>query len=111
MESDTTRAPGSQRLRFGPFEADLGTAELWRDDELVALGGKPFEVLAEISLRLKAAHPNAFLLSCCGGYQGYLPLAYEYDRGGYEASAASTHFAPGTADRLLEAIITHPVWG
>jgi neutral ceramidase len=67
--------------------------------------GLPFEVLAEISLRIKEQFPQAVLLSCTGGYQGYLPLAYEYDRGGYEASASSTHFEPGTADRLLEAIL------
>jgi hypothetical protein len=65
----------------------------------------PFEVLAEISLKMKQQFPNSVLVSCCGGYQGYFPLAYEYDRGGYEASEASTHFSPGTADRTLEIIL------
>ena len=65
----------------------------------------PFEVLAEISLKMKERFPNSVLVSCCGGYQGYLPLAYEYDRVGYEATEASTHFVPGTADRLLETIL------
>ena len=69
------------------------------------LVGMPFEVLAEISLTMKERYPHSMLVSCCGGYQGYLPLAYEYDRGGYEATESSTHFAPGTADRLLEAIL------
>jgi len=69
---------------------------------LVAL---PFEVLSEISLRMKERFPSSVLVSCAGGYQGYLPLAYEYERGGYEASEQSTHFVPGTADRLLEAIL------
>ena len=54
---------------------------------------------------MKAQFPNSVLVSCAGGYQGYLPLAYEYDRGGYEASEDSTHFVPGTADRLLAAIV------
>ena len=67
--------------------------------------GLPFEVLSEISLKMKQQFPNSVLVSCAGGYQGYLPLAYEYDRGGYEASEDSTHFVPGTADRLLEAIL------
>ena len=67
--------------------------------------GLPFEVLSEISLKMKAQFPDSVLVSCAGGYQGYLPLAYEYDRGGYEASESSTHFVPGTADRLLEAIL------
>lgn len=66
---------------------------------LVGLG---FEVLSEFSLRMKTRFPQSVLLSCTGGYQGYLPFAYEYARGGYEATAASTHFMPGTADRLLE---------
>ena len=65
----------------------------------------PFEVLSEISLKMKARFPNSVLVSCCNGYQGYLPLAYEYDRGGYEATESSTHFTPGTADQLLECIL------
>lgn len=69
------------------------------------LVGIPFEVLSEIGLKMKARFPNSVLVSCCGGYQGYLPLAYEYDRGGYEATASSTHFVPGTGDRILEAIL------
>jgi hypothetical protein len=69
------------------------------------LVGLPFEVLAEIGVRIKEQFPNSILLSCTGGYQGYLPLAYEYERGGYEASERSTHFVPGTGDRLLEAVL------
>jgi hypothetical protein len=69
---------------------------------LVAL---PFEVLSEIALRMKERYPDSVLVSCGGGYQGYLPLAYEYDRGGYEASTRSSHFEIGTADRLLERVL------
>jgi hypothetical protein len=64
-----------------------------------------FEVLSELSLKMKEQTPNSVLVSCAGGYQGYLPLAYEYERGGYEASERSTHFVPGTADRLLQTIL------
>ena len=67
--------------------------------------GLPFEVLAEIGLKMKQQFPNSLLVSCCGGYQGYLPLAHEYDRGGYEATPSSTHFMVGTADRILELIL------
>ena len=67
--------------------------------------GLPFEVLAEIGLKIKQQFPNSLLVSCCGGYQGYLPLAYEYDRAGYEATSSSTHFVAGTADRILELIL------
>ena len=67
--------------------------------------GLPFEVLAEIGLKMKQKFPNSLLISCCGGYQGYLPLAYEYDRVGYEATSSSTHFVAGTADRILKLIL------
>lgn len=65
---------------------------------LVAL---PFEVLSAISLRLKASAPNSLLVSCAGGYQGYLPLAEEFPRGGYGATPETVHFAEDTGDRIL----------
>ena len=34
------------RVRFGPFEADLETHELWKNGIRVKLGGQPFEILA-----------------------------------------------------------------
>ena len=63
-----------------------------------------FEVLSEFSLRMKQQYRHAVLVSCANGYQGYLPFAHEYERGGYEASERSTHFEPGTADRLMELV-------
>src|SRR5215475_5196609 len=33
------------RVRFGPFEADLDTHELWKNGVRVKLGGQPFEIL------------------------------------------------------------------
>ena len=54
---------------------------------------------------MKERFPHTALISCAGGYQGYLPLEYEYARGGYEASERATHFEPGTADRLLDAVL------
>lgn len=35
----------SHRVRFGPFEADLDTHELWKNGVRVKLGGQPFEIL------------------------------------------------------------------
>jgi Tol biopolymer transport system component/DNA-binding winged helix-turn-helix (wHTH) protein len=35
-----------QRVRFGPFEADLDTHELWKNGIKLKLGGQPFEILA-----------------------------------------------------------------
>jgi len=72
------------------------------------LVGYPFEVLSEISLKMKEHYPNSVLVSCSGGYQGYLPLKYEYDRGGYEATIWSTHFERGVGDRLLHAVLGNP---
>src|SRR3984893_16657483 len=37
---------GSERVQFGPFEADLRTHELWKFGIKIRLGGQPFEVLA-----------------------------------------------------------------
>ena len=37
---------GSDRVQFGPFEADLHTHELWKFGTRIKLVGQPFEVLA-----------------------------------------------------------------
>jgi DNA-binding winged helix-turn-helix (wHTH) protein len=37
-----------KRVRFGPFEADLDTGELWKTGLRQKLGGQPFEVLATL---------------------------------------------------------------
>ena len=71
----------------------------------VKIAALPFEVLSEFSIRMKGEIADSMLISCAGGYQGYLPFEYEYERGGYEASPRSTHFLPGTADRLYERVI------
>jgi neutral ceramidase len=70
-----------------------------------ALVAFPFEVLADTALVLKKACPGAVVVSVANGYQGYLPRAYEYARGGYEATAESTHFEPGTMDALMERVV------
>ena len=38
----------SSKVRFGPFEADLRTGELWRDGSRVPLQEQPFQVLAAL---------------------------------------------------------------
>ncbi|HPN84042.1 MAG TPA: hypothetical protein PK821_01780 [Victivallales bacterium] len=65
----------------------------------------PFEVLSEIGIEMKKSFPNSVLVSCANGYNGYLPMKHEFDRGGYEISAPAMHFAPDTGDRVLEAIL------
>lgn len=71
------------------------------DTVLVAF---PFEVLSEVALTLKRYRPGVVVVSVANGYQGYLPQAHEYGRGGYEATPESTHFVPGTMDRLLDLV-------
>lgn len=41
------------RLRFGPFEVDLLTRELWKNGVRVKVGGQPFEILIAL-----LAHPG-----------------------------------------------------
>jgi DNA-binding winged helix-turn-helix (wHTH) protein len=36
------------RVKFGPFEADLRTHELWKNGLKLKLGGQPFEILATL---------------------------------------------------------------
>jgi Tol biopolymer transport system component/DNA-binding winged helix-turn-helix (wHTH) protein len=40
-----------QRVRFGPFEVDLETHELWKNGIRLKLGGQPFEILAMLLKR------------------------------------------------------------
>jgi Tol biopolymer transport system component/DNA-binding winged helix-turn-helix (wHTH) protein len=42
---------GSGRVRFGAYEADLHTCELWKHGSRVKLGGQPFEILAVLVRR------------------------------------------------------------
>lgn len=98
------RARLAYRARMYPEDRFVVEVQLLRIGETV-LVALPFEVLAEISLKMKRAFPNSVLVSIANGYEGYLPFAYEYERGGYEATPDSTHFEIGTADRLLELIL------
>jgi len=65
-------------------QAILHRARLYPDNQysvkvqFLRIGGivltcLPFEVLSEISLRMKERFPHSALVSCAGGYQGYPP--------------------------------------
>src|SRR3954469_16616462 len=41
----------AERVRFGPFEADLQTGELWKSGSRVRLQEQPFQVLAMLLAR------------------------------------------------------------
>ena len=72
------------------------------DLPLVAL---PFEVLAELGLRVAERFPDAVVISYANGYEGYLPFRHDLAAGGYEAQTGSAHFEPGTAERILDAVL------
>ncbi len=102
-----------ERVIRGTYEAEF--AATYPEDRfslplrLLRLGSKvlvgmPFEVLTEIGLRLKRACPNAELISITGGYEGYLPLAKEYRRGGYEATLGPRFHRRAGDDFLAAAI-------
>jgi hypothetical protein len=92
------------RARLYPEDSFVIEVAIHRIGDVV-LVGFPFEVLSDTALVLKQHRPGVVVVTIANGYQGYLPKAYEYDRGGYEATAESTHFEPGTADRLLERVM------
>src|ERR1700751_1149491 len=46
-----TEITSSDRLRFGPYEVDLHTHELWKHGTKVRLVGQPFEILAVLVKR------------------------------------------------------------
>lgn len=68
------------------------------------LVGLPFEVLSAIGLELRAACPEALVTTITGGYEGYLPLAADFPKGGYETDQGS-NFAPATGNDILNACI------
>ena len=84
---DEFRFFGYRREFVKMYPSDDVTLEM----NIARLGSKvlvflPFEVLTEIGTRLKKECPNAEIISISNGYDGYLPLAKEYKRGGYEAT-------------------------
>ncbi len=49
--SEMTEINGTNRVRFGAYEADLHTHELWKHGTKVKLIGQPFEILAVLVSR------------------------------------------------------------
>ena len=90
----------------------------------------PHEVFSDFALEMKRVEPNAMIISLAGGYEGYFPLAHEFESagltrlfclpvacflsernpdgpagGGYETSATSAYFKQGSADQLLQLVL------
>ena len=53
-ETEGKRRASMSRVRFGAFEADLGSGELFRDGQRLALQRQPFQVLALLIARAGA---------------------------------------------------------
>ncbi len=64
--------------------------------------GIPAEPFAEIALAIKAKSPFPYTWfgGYTGGWAGYIPIAEEYPRGGYEVD--TTPFAPEAAARVVD---------
>ena len=71
------------------------------DLPLVAL---PFEVLAELGLRVKERFPTRWS-SPTRTARGLPAVPARLAAGGYEAQIGSAHFEPGTAERILDAVL------
>ena len=75
--------PIAQRRRRVSWDAPIRI-------QLVTIGSVkilavPHEVFSDFSLKMKSSNPNAMVISLAGGYEGYFPLAHEFERGGYGA--------------------------
>ena len=76
----------------------------------VSLAALPGEIFAATALELRALRPEAFVVSCCDSFPGYLPPRGEYRFGGYEVEEAHRFigtpggFAPGCAEALAEKV-------
>ena len=66
------------------------------------LAAIPAEPFAEIALAIKARSPfpHTWFGGYVGGWAGYIPIAEEYPRGGYEVD--TTPFAPEAAARVVD---------
>lgn len=84
--------------RFAANEFDIPIQMLRLGDRILV--GLPFEILTDVGRKLREACPDALIISITGGYEGYLPLASDYEIGGYETETEA-HFQPDTGDRIL----------
>ena len=98
----------------GPPEPSrwLGRVGLLRvgDLRIATLPGEPFLAVAD---RVRAGlGERAIVLGYCDGVSGYLPTVDEYAHGGYEVCDAHRYYgmpgpyAPGSAERLADAVIS-----
>ena len=89
------------RLEHGPAYFDMSISGVAIGN--VVLVGIPAEPFTGVGLGLKDSEEWELVLPTCltNGSKGYFPMAEAYDEGGYEA--ASSSFAKGVAERVIEA--------
>ena len=83
---------------FNGSEADLPIQLMQLGDRVLV--GLPFEVLTVIGTGIREVYPDAAVVSCTGGYEGYLPVSSDFPKGGYEADAG-TIWNPDTGDNVI----------
>lgn len=68
----------------------------------MALVGLPGEVFCEVGLAIKQLSPipQTFVVELANDAIGYLPTRKAFANGGYEGTPGSTHYKPGTVERL-----------
>jgi hypothetical protein len=94
--NDHSHAP--HRVRFGTFEVDLATGELWKSGRKLKLTGQPFSVLAILLERpgevisRELHHP---------GWYWFVPSFDAYRKGEYKTSLEFAHKANCLASGAL----------
>ena len=88
---------------------DYKSSETVLPIQLMQLGdrtlvGLPFEVLTIIGKKIREVFPDAAVVSCTGGYEGYLPMKEDFPKGGYEATGG-TILAEDTGDNIVATAI------
>ncbi|MHB8899540.1 MAG: neutral/alkaline non-lysosomal ceramidase N-terminal domain-containing protein [Thermoguttaceae bacterium] len=72
-----------------------------------ALVGLPGEAFCELGLEIKRRSParHTLVAGLSNDAIGYLPTRAAFDQGGYEPTAGSTFYEPGSGERLVEAAV------
>ncbi len=111
--AENRRKPDFEKITMTTYAAEFATSyptdRVELPIHLMRLGtkilvGMPVETFSEINLRLCKACPNVVMTTLTGGYEGYMPLAKDYRRGGYEVTMGA-RFNHRAGDDLLAAAI------
>jgi len=97
------------RLQMGeiqdrPDEAEVMTIRIGD----VAIVGLPGEGFCQLGLDIKVRSParHTLVVGLCNDAIGYLPTRESFAQGGYETTAGSTFYEPGTAEALVESAVS-----